>query len=156
MALGLQLPTLPLIEVHNARIGKEADPLRPHLLQRLEYVGHHLLTKPIALITGMHSDIPDRGFEHPVTGATGETNQPRHPRIMAPQTNLQKAVGESLAHPTNRASTPANSFQQLLQLHQVKRMDLAEHQGNLIVWSGAQTGLFAVLLKQRRLWNLKR
>ena len=85
MALGLQLPALALVETHHAGIREEADPFGAHLLQRLQHIGHQLLAQTIALIEGMNRHIPDRGLQHPVTGAAGKAHQPRHPWIVAPQ-----------------------------------------------------------------------
>ena len=75
MALGLQLPALALVETHHAGIREEADPFGAHLLQSLQHVGHQLLAQTIALIEGMNRHIPDRGLQHPVTGAAGKAHQ---------------------------------------------------------------------------------
>ena len=98
----------------------------------------------------MHGHIPDRGFEDTITGATGEAHQAGDAGIVPPQANGEQAVGQGFAHPPHRPPTPAHRFQQLLQFHQVKGMTSTEHQGQLIVGTGAETGLLAVLLKQRR------
>ena len=50
MALGLEIPALALVEVDDARIGEQADPLGPHLIKSLEDIGHQLLAQTIALV----------------------------------------------------------------------------------------------------------
>ena len=57
-------------------------------------------------------------------------------------------MGQCFAHTSNRPATPSNSFQQLLELHQIKGVLLAEDQGELVVRTGAETSSLAVLLQE--------
>ena len=71
MLLRLQLPTLALVEVDHAWIGEQAHPLGAHGLQSLQHVDHQLTAQPTALVKRVYGNIPDRGFENTITGATG-------------------------------------------------------------------------------------
>ena len=147
MALGLQIPTLALIEVHDAGVCEQADALCSHLSQGVEDVRHHLLAKSIALIQGVHRDVPDGGFENTIPGAARKSNQTRNPSVVTPQPDFEQAVSQCFADPSNRTAAPAHSFQELLELHQIKGVLLAEDQGELVIGTRAETGPLAVLLQ---------
>ena len=144
MTAGLQVPTQPLVERQHTWICEQGGALCAHRAQAIEDVIHELLTEACPLIQGMNGHIPDGGLKHPITSAAGKSNQSGNPRVMTPQTNPQKAVIKGLANPAHRPTAPTHRFQKLLQLHEIERPVLTEHQSQLLVGRRAQLGLFAI------------
>ena len=77
------------------------------------------------------------------------------PSIVAPETDPDQAVVESLANPSYRSSAPAHRLKKLLQFHQIKWTMLAEHQSELARRGRTQLRLIAVHHLQC-LWRKRR
>ena len=144
MTIGLKVPAQTFIERQDPWVGKQCGAFSPEGTQSIEDVIHQLTAETGALVQGVNSNIPDSRFEHPVACAARKTHQTWDPGIVAPETNPDQAVVESLANPSYRSPAPAHRFQKLLQLHQIKGSVLAEHQSELAGRGRTQLRLIAI------------
>ena len=104
---GAQIPTLALIEADDTGSANRLT-LSTHLIQGVEDVSHHLLAQTIALV-GVHSDVPDGGFEHTISGAAGKTHQTGHPGVMTPSPTFRRWVSALRTRRIGRRLQPTAS-----------------------------------------------
>ena len=156
VALGLQVPTLPLIKTDDSGIGEQAHTVRSYIGKNIQHVGHQITTQAIALIKRVDGNIPDSGLKYAVTRAASEADQSGDAGVMPPEPHRDQAVIKRLTDAAHWSSAPADGFEQLLKLHKIKRMGLAKHQANLIVVAWAEAGVLPVLLQEGNLWDRQR
>ena len=144
MTIGLKVPAETFVERQHPWVREQCGAFSPEDTQSIEDVIHQLTAETGALVQGVNSNIPDGRFEHAVACAAGKAHQTWEAGIVAPETNTDQAVIESLANPSHRSPAPAHRFQKLLQLHQIKRSVLAEHQSELAGRGRTQLRLIAV------------
>ena len=144
MTIGLKVPAQTFVERQDPWVSEQCGAFSPEGTQSVEDVIHQLTAETGALVQGVNSNIPDGRFEHPVACAARKAHQTWDPGIVAPETNPDQAVVESLANPSYRSPAPAHRFQKLLQLHQIKGSVLAEHQSELAGRGRTQLRLIAI------------
>jgi len=141
---GLQLPTLQLVEADHVGVSEQGDALHLHLPQLLEHESHQLLAQPRPLVGGMDRHIPDRGLQHPITGAAGKAHQLRQAWIVSPEPHPQQAVLKRLAHAAQGPAAPTDGIAEPLEFEQINLPLQAQDELKLRIGRGADPELGAV------------